>query len=89
MSDMTPGELTLLLTSYKDQIEMNGKLLDKQNKLIDRLEVMTEKVISKIGEQTLTLSGEHYSIKGRINVALVGMVSVILTLLGLIIAITI
>ena len=85
MLDLNQNDLTLLLNSYKEQIQMNTKLLERQNNLVDRLEHATGELIGAISNQTLELTSrmvkDHASIKNKIYVALVGMVSILLVLL--------
>ena len=86
MPEITQNDLTLLLNSYKDQVEMNTKLLERQNNLVNRLEHATTELIGAINTQTseltVRMTKDHSSIKNRIYIALVGMVSILLTLIG-------
>jgi len=87
MPELSQNDLTLLLGSYKEQIQMNTKLLERQNNLVDRLEHATGELIGAINTQTAELTcrmvKDHAGIRNRIYVALVGMVSILLVLLTL------
>lgn len=83
--NINQNDLTLLLNSYRDQVQINTKLLERQNNLIDRLEHATGELISAISNQTLEITTrmikDHTSIKNKIYIALIGMVSILLALL--------
>lgn len=95
---MEDDKLKLLMDSYREQIQLNTRLLERQERFIDRLDASTHELVEAINAQTtglqstLTtglatvkgqLSGEHGNINMRIYVALGGMVSILITLIAI------
>jgi hypothetical protein len=88
--------LKLLMDSYREQVQLNTKLLERQERFIDRLDNSTHNLIEAINAQTTGLqanlakgitgmcdrmSEEHGQINLRIYAAIGGMVSILVTLL--------
>lgn len=93
---MESEQLELLMNSYKEQIQLNTKLLERQERFMDRLDHSTQQLIEAINAQTTGLQStldsglsslgrdittEHGDINLRIYVALGGMVTILLTLI--------
>ena len=92
------NQLQLLLDNYKEQIQLNTKLLERQERFIDRLDGSTQELIEAINAQTVGLHSklsssvsvlsekmteEHGDINLRIYVALGGMLSLLATIVTL------
>lgn len=91
-------KLKLMMENYKEQIQLNTKLLERQERFIDNLDESTKRLIEAINAQTtglqntlslglITLSEkitqDHSGITLRIYVALGGMISILITLLSI------
>lgn len=92
------NQLRLLMDNYKEQIQLNTRLLERQERFIDSLDRSTHELIKAINDQTTGLQStlsvgiaglsekiteEHGDINLRIYVALGGMVSLLVTLVTL------
>lgn len=91
-------QLRLLLDNYREQIQLNTKLLERQERFIDNLDRSTHDLIEAIHVQTAGLQStlnvgmaglgekmteEHSDINLRIYVALGGMLSLLVTMVAL------
>lgn len=91
-------QLRLLMDNYKEQIQLNTKLLERQARFFDSLDRSTHDLIEAINAQTVGLQSvlsvgiaglgekmteEHGDINLRIYVALGGMLSLLVTLVTL------
>lgn len=90
--------LMLLMDSYREQIQLNTKLLERQERMFDRLDSSTIKLTEAINAQTMGfqsmlstkiselgdgLTKEHGDINLRVYAALGGMVSILVTLIAI------
>ena len=93
MSEVNRDHIEMLMKTHKEQVETATRLLGSQNQLIERLETATEKLIGAISTQTGVLdhkieelghkmTEQHSDIRNRIYIALVGMITIITTLIG-------
>lgn len=95
---MDDDKLKLMMESYREQIQLNTKLLERQERFVTRLDESTQRLIEAINAQTTnfydtlarslaemgtTITRDHAGIMLRLYIALGGMVSIIVTLLGL------
>lgn len=91
-------QLRLLMDNYKEQIQLNTKLLERQTRFIDNLDKSTHDLIEAINAQTVGLQDsfrvgiaelgskmteEHGNISLRVYVAMGGMVSILATIVAL------
>lgn len=97
-AEIDDNGLRLLMDSYREQIQLNTKLLERQERFIENLDKSTQELVRAIDTQTKGLqnalslgfaglseknSKEHGDINIRIYVALGGMVSILVTLITL------
>lgn len=97
---MDNEQLKLLMDSYKQQVELNTKLLERQKWFIERLDESTQRLVEAIHAQTSGLQStvetgiaqlgqkiteEHGGLNIRIYVALGGMISILATLIALLV----
>ena len=97
-SELDTEQLLLLMQSYKEQVQLNTRLLERQERFIDNLDKSTQQLVEAINTQTKGLSDmfstglaqlsqkmteDHGGLNIRIYVALVGMVSILATLITL------
>lgn len=99
---MPPGidkdQLQLLMESYKEQVQLNTKLLERQAQFLDNLDQSTQKLIEAINSQTEAvhstlevgfatmgqkITEEHGGLSLRLYVAMGGMLSIIATLIAM------
>ena len=95
---MDDNQLKLLMDSYREQISLNTKLLERQERFITRLDESTQRLIEAINNQThgfydtlsksvselsSSITKDHAGITLRIYVALGGMISIMITLLSI------
>jgi len=92
------NQLELLMDSYRQQIELNTKLLERQSQFVERLDNSTKALVEAIHTQTESVQSviatgiaqlgqkiteEHGAISLRIYIALGGMVSLLATLIAM------
>jgi cysteinyl-tRNA synthetase len=95
---MGDEQLKMLMENYKSQVELNTKLLEQQKWFLTRLEESTNRLVEAIHAQTTGIQGsieietsrlgqkmteDHGGLRIQIYVALVGMVSILATLITL------
>lgn len=95
---MDDSQLKLLMDSYKEQVQLNTKLLERQERFLDSLDSSTKQLIEAINAQTTGLQStlslglstlsekitrDHGAISLRLYVALGGMISILITLISL------
>jgi hypothetical protein len=91
-------KLKAMMESYREQIQLNTKLLERQERFIDSLDGSTKRLIEAINSQTASLNSvlsqglvslsekitrDHSGITLRIYVALGGMISILITLISI------
>lgn len=95
---MDDDKLKAMMDSYKEQIALNTRLLERQERFIGQLDDSTKKLIEAINIQTTGLQNafsqgfltlkeqitrDHAGHTIRIYMALGGMISILVTLLSL------
>jgi cysteinyl-tRNA synthetase len=95
---MDDEKLKLLMDSYREQIQLNTKLLERQEGFLNSLDRSTRQLIEAINAQTTGLqtsitlgvtelskqmTQDHGAISLKVYVALGGMISILATLISL------